>query len=165
MKKKKLLFCVMLCFICMFVLSSSVLAEDVTCKLGGTSKITFDSKIPDTVHAVILIIQIFVPVLLVIFGSIDFVKAVIAQKDDEIKKGQQTFIKRLIAGIIVFFVVAVVKLIVEFAAGTEKTTIMNCVNCFLNGTAGSKCNGNKVETNTTNVNNTANTINTTSNNG
>lgn len=88
--------------------------------------------VPKIVHIVYLIIQILIPVLIVIFGSMDFVKAVIAQKDDEIKKGQQVFIKRLIAGVIVFFVFAIVKIIVSFAADSEKTRILDCASCIIN---------------------------------
>ena len=90
------------------------------------------SVVPKVVHIIYLIIQILIPVLIVIFGSIDFVKAVIAQKDDEIKKGQQVFIKRLIAGIIFFFVFAIVKVVVSFAADSEKTRILDCASCIIN---------------------------------
>ena len=87
----------------LFLTVSPVLAADVKCKLGNKD-ITFDTKLPDTIHIIILVLQIAVPVLLVIFGSIDFVKALTSQKDEEIKKGQKTFISRIIAGVIVFFV-------------------------------------------------------------
>lgn len=130
MKKIKYLVCA---FVALFMLSSSVFATDIK---GCSLDIDIDVKIVNAVHMIILIIQIVVPVLLVVFGSIDFLKAIIAQKDDEIKKGQQTFIKRLIAGIIVFFVIAVVKLVISFAAGDDdeqKETILNCANCFFNG--------------------------------
>ena len=86
--------------------------------------------IPKTVHIIYLIIQILVPILLVVFGSIDFLKAVIGQKDDEIKKGQQTFVKRLIYGALVFFVFAIVRFVVSFAA--DDSRILNCASCLLN---------------------------------
>ena len=112
------------------MLSSSVFATNIQ---GCSLDVDIDTKIVNAVHLVILIIQIVVPVLIVLFGSIDFVKAVIAQKDDEIKKGQQTFIKRLIAGILVFIIVFV-KLIISFAADSDKKDdILNCADCFLNG--------------------------------
>lgn len=128
MKKLNYLVCA---FVALFMLSSSVFAA--TNIQGCSLDIDIDVKIVNAVHMIILVIQIVVPVLLVVFGSIDFLKAVIAQKEDEIKKGQQTFIKRLIAGIIVFFVIAVVKLIISFAAGDDKDTILQCANCFFNG--------------------------------
>lgn len=122
----------------LFMLSSTAFAVDIQ---GCSIDAEIDVKIANAVHTIILIVQIVVPVLIVIFGSIDFVKAVVAQKEDEIKKGQQTFIKRLIAGVLVFFIVVVVKLVVSFAAGDQvgangeatKDTIINCANCFLNG--------------------------------
>ena len=98
----------------------------------GSLSFNFSGMIPYVVSTIVLLIKIVVPVLLVIFGSIDFLKAVVAQKDDEIKKGQQTFIKRLIAAVIVFFVVQVVQLIISFASGDDDS-VVNCFNCFVNG--------------------------------
>lgn len=92
-----------------------------------------DVKLPDTVHKIILLIQIAVPVVLVIFGMLDLFKGITAQKEDEIKKGQQTFVKRLLAAALVFFVVLVVKLLIGFVAGDDKASITNCANCFING--------------------------------
>ena len=63
---------------------------------------------------------------------IDLGKAVVAQKEDEIKKGQQTFLKRAIAAVIVFFVIQIVQIIVRFVSNNE-TNISNCFNCFING--------------------------------
>ena len=123
----------------LFVFVNPVFAEKVVKCAGNDLQISV--KIVDAVHVIILIIQIAVPVLLVIFGSIDFLKAVIGQKDDEIKKGQQTFIKRLIAAVIVFFVVAIVRLLVSFAVGddNDKDSISNCLNCFINGSSEKDC--------------------------
>ena len=50
------------------------------------------------------LIKIGVPILLVIWGSWDLGKAVMAQKDDEIKNAQKLFIKKLIIAILVFLV-------------------------------------------------------------
>ena len=122
----------------LFLAVSPVLADNITCSIAKKS-VKIDVKLPDTIHLVILILQIAVPVLLVIFGSIDFVKALTSQKDDEIKKGQKTFISRLIAGAIIFFVVAIVKLIVSFAAGDDANDILNCADCFLSGKDSGGC--------------------------
>lgn len=97
----------------------------------GAFNFNFSGMIPNVVHTIVILIKIVVPILLVIFGSIDFLKAVIAQKDDEIKKGQQTFMKRLIAAIIVFFVVQLVQLLISFASNDD-SDIVNCFDCFVN---------------------------------
>ena len=122
----------------LFLAVSPVLADDITCNVAGRS-IKIDVKLPDIISLIILILQIAVPVLLVIFGSIDFVKAMTSQKEDEIKKGQKTFISRIIAGVIVFFVIAIVKLVITFIAGDEASDIVNCADCFLSGKDSDGC--------------------------
>lgn len=84
------------------------------------------SKLAYIVSLIVTIIQIVVPILLIIWGMLDLGKAVMAQKEDEIKKGQQTFIKRVIAAIILFFIVVVVKLVVGLVAD-DGTTITGCI--------------------------------------
>ncbi|MDD3392717.1 MAG: hypothetical protein PHE54_04185 [Bacilli bacterium] len=88
--------------------------------------------IVDVVSNIVLLIKIAVPILLIIYGMLDLGKAVMAQKEDEIKKGQQTFIKRLIAAAIVFFVIFIVQLVMGIVAGDD-ADIWNCVNMFVNG--------------------------------
>lgn len=97
----------------------------------GTGDLKFDGLIPMITSTIVLIIQIGVPVLLIIFGMFDLGKAVVAQKEDEIKKGQALFFKRLIAAILVFFVVTIVKLVVGFAA--DRADAVDCIDCFVRG--------------------------------
>ena len=95
--------------------------------------IRIPGQIAYLVSVIVKLIQFGVPLLLIIFGMLDLGKAVIASKEDEIKKGQQMFIKRLIAAVIVFFVVAVVKLVVNIAAAQnsnevgEENSISECI--------------------------------------
>ncbi len=130
MKKKILL---MGLFISMMACMMPVYAVNIKDSCDSIST-TIDVKLPNMVHTIITVIQIAVPVVLVIFGMIDLFKGMIAQKEDEIKKGQQTFIKRLIAAAIIFFVVVIVKLLIGFVTeGNEKENILECANCFING--------------------------------
>ena len=90
-------------------------------------------KLVYIIHMIIKLIQFGVPLLLIIFGMLDLGKAVIASKEDEIKKGTQLFIKRLIAAVIVFFVVAVVELVVNLAAGdADGESITDCIKTIIN---------------------------------
>lgn len=155
MKNIKKISYLVIIFVVLFSLVSPVFADMEACN-SLSDGLDIDSKIASTVHIIILFLQIAIPVLLVIFGSIDFLKAVTSSKEDEIKKGQQTFIKRLIAAVIVFFVVAIVKLLVSFAASDNSATILNCADCFLSGPVSEKCsvtagedsNNSKANTNT-----------------
>lgn len=99
----------------------------------GSGYITdIPSAILRVIRIVYIILQILVPIALVILGSIDLVKAIGSQKDDEIKKGQKTFIKRLITAAIIFFVFAIVKLVVGVFSNDDNE-IISCMNCFLDG--------------------------------
>ena len=112
--------------------TTPVYAKKVVDSCDGFSNY-IDVKLPDTVHKIILLIQIAVPIVLVIFGMLDLFKGLTAQKEDEIKKGQQIFVKRLINAAIVFFVILIVKLLIGFVADNDEKSITNCANCFING--------------------------------
>lgn len=94
---------------------------------------TVDKTLPNLVTMLVRAIQIAIPLILIIYGMLDFGKAVMAQKEDEIKKGQQTFIKRAIAALLVFLVVAIVTTVFGLLANASgDNSPMACVNCFLN---------------------------------
>ena len=128
----------LLLFLCSFLVSPVYAADIKGCSILGDD-IQIDEKIANTVHIIILIIQIAVPVILVVLGMIDLLKASIAGKEDEIKKAQSIFIKRLITGALVFFVFVIVKMLVSFVAD-DSTDTMNCVHCFVNGSENGICN-------------------------
>ena len=98
----------------------------------AANPVLIDMQIPRTVHLIIVVLKIAIPVILVILGMMDLLKGVTASKEDEIKKGQQMFIKRLIAAVLVFFVVTIVQLVISFAA-KDSSNIMGCAKCFING--------------------------------
>lgn len=83
------------------------------------------------------IIKIFVPLLIIIMGSIDFAKAVMSQKDDDIKKSQTNFIQKLIAGVAVFFVMIFISWVFKIIGNADSSLNANnairCVNLMLNG--------------------------------
>ena len=82
---------------------------------------------------IVTFVPVVIAVLVIIFGMLDLGKAVAAQKEDEIKKNQGLLIKRVIVAVLVFFVVAIVKLVVGVAAGdNKKQDILNCIDFFIN---------------------------------
>lgn len=112
----------------MFLVDNFVLDNLYKC---GNLNFEFAGTFPYLISTAVLIIKIVVPILLIIFGMLDLGKSVIASKEDEIKKGQQTFIKRVIAAVIVFFVIQIVQLLVSFISRDQDVT--RCFNCFVNG--------------------------------
>lgn len=57
------------------------------------------------------IIQIGIPIILIVMGSIDLGKAVMSSDDKEIKGATSKLIKRAIAAVAVFFVTTIVSLL------------------------------------------------------
>jgi len=113
----------------MFLATKVLMDAEYTC---GDVELIFSGTFPYIISAIILIIKIAIPVLLIIFGMLDLGKAVVAAKEEEIKKGQHTFIKRMITAVIVFFVVQLVQIIIRFVS-SNNANISNCFNCFING--------------------------------
>jgi len=65
------------------------------------------------------IIQIGIPILLIVFGSIDLGKAVMANDDKEIKGATGKLIKRIISGVVIFFIPFIVNLVMTIVAGNS----------------------------------------------
>lgn len=70
----------------------------------------------NVVGFVVKTIWIGVPILLIVLGMIDLGKAVVASKEDEIKKATKAFGKRFIYAVAVFLVVWLVGFVLSTAA-------------------------------------------------
>lgn len=62
------------------------------------------SPVWQLVGRILMVFKIAIPILLIVFGMIDLGKAVIASKEDAIQKATESLIKRLIAGVVIFFI-------------------------------------------------------------
>ena len=96
--------------------------------LGGVG---IPGQLAHIIALIVLFIQVFVPILLIVWGMLDLGKAVMAQKEDEIKKGQNTFIKRLVAAAILFFVVTIVRFLVSIVGDNDSENITGCIDSIL----------------------------------
>jgi xanthine/uracil permease len=68
------------------------------------------------------ILQIGIPIILIVLGMIDLGKAVMAGKEEEMKKAQSALIKRCIYAVAVFFVVTIVTLLFNLLITTGAAT-------------------------------------------
>lgn len=98
--------------------------------------------IPDTVagliRTAIFIIQVVVPILLILWGMLDFAKGIIGQDEDKIKGGQKKFIQRLIAAIVVFLIVTIVQLVITAVGnlqgeGNQADSAWSCAKQIISG--------------------------------
>lgn len=81
------------------------LGYDVGTEAGFCSA---SASIWQTLGYVLMVFKIVIPILLIVFGMIDLGKAVIASKDDEIKKATNALLKRAIAAVVIFFIPTIV---------------------------------------------------------
>ncbi len=107
-------------------------AVDITqfcTKMGGMLKL---------VGYVLTFFKIAIPLLIVALGMFDFGKAVVAEKEDEIKKQTKRLIYRVIAGIVIFFVPSIVLFIFEnigdYSAQKDAAAFQVCEDCLLRPT-------------------------------
>ena len=129
---KKILFLVLLLFSAEIVEAQPLILDSYPKIMCGNDYIPYAAA--QIVKIILLILKIATPIIIIIFGMVDFVKALVSQKDDEIKKGQQIFFKRLGIGACVFLVFVFVELIIGFIAPKDENQSMwNCVDCFING--------------------------------
>ena len=93
------------------------------------------AKIWKIVGRLFIIVKIVVPLILIIMGSIDFGKAVVSSKEDEIKKSAKTFALRAASGIIIFFIPTIVTiimgLITSFTSSGAKADYEVCRTCIM----------------------------------
>lgn len=76
---------------------------------------------------IVLAIQIVVPLLLIITGMITMAKAVMAQDEKKIKEAQNLLVKKVIAAVIAFLIIALTKMIVNLVSKNNNWS--SCAKC------------------------------------
>lgn len=128
-----LCFSILVLFISLNIVKADPATTDTYAKVM-CGNLQMPALVPTIFSTVITIIQMLVPVILIVMGSIDLAKAVMAGKEDDIKKNQSTFFTRLVIGVVVFLIVAIVKLFIGIVApdNTDNESMWNCVDCLIN---------------------------------
>ena len=67
------------------------------------------------INKVMAYVRYIVPVLIILLGTLDIFKAVVASKEDEMKKAQKTLVKRVIIGIAIFLLPVLINAIMSLA--------------------------------------------------
>lgn len=77
------------------------------------------------------IIKIIIPIALILFGTIDLGKAIMAGDEKEIKAATQVLIKRAIAAVAVFLLVTIVTLLTGLVGGSAWKTCWNTAKTYV----------------------------------
>lgn len=70
------------------------------------------------------LIEVVVPILIIIFGSIDLAKAVLNQDKDSMQKSIQSFIKRCIAGLAIYFLPLIIEVVLSLPGLPDAESIL-----------------------------------------
>jgi len=68
------------------------------------------------IKQLINIVKIAVPIILIIMGIVDLAKAMMSPDDGAMKKSQGSFIKKIIAAVLVFLVPTIINLVLDIIA-------------------------------------------------
>lgn len=106
--------------------------------LGAFDITTFCSSMGEIIQIigyVILIVKVAIPLLIIAFGVLDFGKAVVAEKEDEIKKSTKRLLYRVLAGVVIFLVPNIITFVFGAIGGyntvKDKAGFDQCETCFL----------------------------------
>lgn len=94
--------------------NSTILPKDKSI-VGYDCKELIGDKMIDLLKNVVKILRILIPIILNVFGIIDFAKAIFAGNEDDMKKAQKKFIKRLIIGIVIYLIPSLLNLVLNVA--------------------------------------------------
>ena len=87
---------------------------------------------PYIVNRIIKILKIFTPIILILLGMVDFLRATISSDEKQMKDASSRFVRRILAAVIIFFVIAIVQFVFRLV-GEEGEGALGCFNCFVNG--------------------------------
>ena len=125
--KKKLLFITLYSVFLANNSTKGLATEYISC--GGSA---FPKMAIDIAHTFFILLQIVTPLVIIVFGMIDYMKAVTATIN-EMDKHKKTFLRRLAAGAMVFVVTSLVQMI-GYASDSNQTN-QSCVTCIVKGSS------------------------------
>ena len=87
---------------------------------------------------ILMIVRLLIPIIIITLGIIDFMKAVVSQKPEELSKSIKTIAIRAIAGVVIFFIPTVIHVLFSLVDDWTdyKTAYSDCTKCI---TSPKKC--------------------------
>lgn len=115
-----------------FIMITTVYASD-----GIFADICFERGIRLALRFVgyiVLAVKILVPFVIIVMGSIDLTRAIISNDESDIKKRSVILVKRLIMGILIFFIPTIINIVFSwiYNFGDVENLYNNCISCITN---------------------------------
>lgn len=93
---------------------------------SNSESITINCSDFSAFHTIYVIILIIAPIIVIVLGSIDYAKAVMASDIEKMAKFKKKFPTRLILLVVLFLVPALIRLIIGLSSNLNNT-VMNCI--------------------------------------
>ena len=90
-----------------------VIANRVGKETSGTKVCGLSEKLIIYIANIVKWVKYIIPVIVIVLGILDFIKAISADKEDEMKKAQGRFVKRLIAAALIFIIPFIIEFVLE----------------------------------------------------
>ena len=94
------------------------------------------ANIWQVVGYILLVVKIVIPILLIVWGMLDLGKAVVAAKDDEIKKATKSLAMRAISAVLIFFIPTIVNVVLGIVSNFSESGAQDdwqvCRTCITN---------------------------------
>ncbi len=87
--------------------------------------------VPRLVRNIVNAIKILVPVIIIVLGILDIAKSVMASQEKDMQEYLRKFTRRIIAGVAIFFVVAIVQFIFGTIKDGSSASKLACISCFI----------------------------------
>jgi len=99
-------------------------------KCGNLEKIP--KGLPKFTNVIYKLVKVIVPIILIVMGMIDFLKAVLASDEKQMDTNPKNFMRRIGVAVLIYFVMTSVQLLVKVIGGNNQKSISSCFNCFIN---------------------------------
>ena len=132
MNKRNKIFKILIIVLVVFIMTGceSVKMNTSSCLKCGDAYFPID--LVKFCSGAINFIKIIVPTIIVIVGMIDLVRAVIASDDKQMEEAKKGLIRKFIAGIMIFLVIAIVQFAFNAIPNFEDGNVFECISSFIN---------------------------------
>lgn len=80
---------------------------------------------------ILFVVKVVIPIILIVFGAIDFGKALASSSADALSKSTKMFIIRIVSGVVIFLLPTIINFVFSLA-GADKSDYAVCRNCLFN---------------------------------
>lgn len=98
-------------------------------KCGDLTRIP--KGVPKFTNLLYRLIKVIVPIILVVMGTSDFLRAVSANDEKSMDETPKRFARRIGAAVLIYFVMTMVQLVIKVIDTDNKSSVLSCAKCFI----------------------------------